>query len=236
MLTNEKLLRVTTKAVEKMDEEIGEYTSVINQLEYLGSMELISMFTGEEMVNDEDHYRFKLELQEKNIPIDKDHIEELQEWYLRKRVKWRDRLMWLFKIQYGYEISCLQKYRYKDVAGQEKDLWRPTKAAPFLFTEQDKTFLMGKKDYYVRLWRQHCEYYDLPMYQLSWSEEEEPQRTWKHISSSLLDLQTSFYTWAFIFDDTNCLNLLIGNGNDYTALGDSVNIISSQQYDIEDLT
>lgn len=227
-----KLLNLIEKINNKMDEEIGDYHSIMSQLEYLGSMEIMSALTGEQIASQEDHSRLQLELQDKGIkPED---IEDLQSWYVERKVKWRNRMARLFNIQQNYQISCLEKFRI-EVAGSEVDVWRPTRTAPLQMTEDDKIYLMGHKDYYIGLWTQHCDYWDLPMYQLSWSDETstdetEPKRTWKQINSSFLRLQSTFYTWAFLFinEQDGNLNLLIGNGTDYASPSAETNVISPE--------
>lgn len=240
----ERFYRLLNSIISKRNEEIKKYEPVMEMLEKLGALSIASAFTGDELVNEEDYERIKLELTKLNIEIEQDNLLEIMSWINSRNETWLQRLNKMINIQKANDISSLEEFSYY-IGGTEYKLYRVSDKAPLKLTDTDLQLLEEQKPEAIRLWIEYCSNNNLPMYQLSYNSEYEKQNelfsallesqyNWQEVSSDYINLLKGFYKWAFLFENSidGHYNLVMGNDNEIYDPDCSALILTPSKYEV----
>lgn len=240
-----RFYQVLDRIISKRNEEIEKYRPVMEMLENLGIMSILSMLGEGQVINQENYDRIKLELTKLNIPINEEDIFEMVNWVKLRENTWNQRLSKLIEIQKANSISSLEQYTF-EVKGVEHKLYRPSDKAPFKLTDNDLEVLEEQKPKVIDLWLDYCSNNGLNMYQLTYNSEFgnqedflslffDTQYSWQEISADYISLIKDFYKWAFLIENSidSRYNLVIGNDKEIYNPECSALMISPTKYELD---
>jgi hypothetical protein len=236
-----RFYKALNKIISKREEEINKYKPIIELLENLGALSLINMFTGEQVISQQDYDRIKLELTKFDVPINEESLFNIVNWVNNRDNTWRQRLNKLIEIQKANEISSLEQFTF-NIGDSKHNLFRPSDKAPLNLTDYDISLLEAQKSKAIDLWLEYCYNNELSMYQLSYNSLkeknlslfDESQYNWQEVSSDYIQLVKDFYNWAFLIENSldKSYNLIIGNDKEIYKSNCSALMFSPTKYEL----